>query len=530
MTNNLKAILSLVFATTVLSGCVKDFNIASHDADFLAPLAFGSISINDYDGSDRFQIDGNDTLRLVIDDTIFSIGLEDLIDIPDTSVLQEYSIPFNGLTIPPGVPFYGDTSKTTYRLNSIKLKYAFLREATIKLQFSNTINKPVVFSYTILSATKNGQPYEIAETVPGNTTFTKTISLAGYDLDLRGPRGNLSNTITAIYTVMIDPNETQSHTFSLGDKFSLETTFKSIIPEYLTGFFGSDIVDFKETVDFAFFDNYPFSYLDIQEFDLRLKVDNGIGADLSLDVKSIDAYNQSTSQSVALNHSLVGSAVGLNRAVQLYQNNGVKHQQVEFQFSNTNSNLDELLEIAPSGFDLDLGVSLNPFGNISLGNDFAFYDHNLSMILSGEVPLNFGLGRLHLKDSVDYSFEIADEDTSLVNRINSAQIKVQLSNGYPMASEIQIYVLNEGLSVVDSLFIERQMVAGLTSDLVASDTNFSISTIVLPLDQNKIDRLESGKIFLLDVFLSTTDQQVIYLSSNSKISYKIAIELNTTIP
>jgi hypothetical protein len=93
--------------------------------------------------------------------------------------------------------------------------------------------------------------------------------------------------------------------------------------------------------------------------------------------------------------------------------------------------LDELLEIAPSGFDLDLGISLNPFGNISLGNDFAFYDHNLSMILSGEVPLNFGLGRLHLKDSVNYAFEIAEEDTGLLSRLNTAQIKVQLNNGYP---------------------------------------------------------------------------------------------------
>lgn len=530
MINNLKAILSLVSASLVLSGCVKDFNIATHDADFLAPLAFGSISINDYDGSDQFQINGDDTLRLVVDDTIFSIGLEDLIDIPDTAVLQEYSIPFNGLTIPPGVPFYGDTSRTTYRLNSVKLKYAILREATIKLEFSNTIDKPVVFSYTVLSATKNGQAYVISETVPGNTTFTKTISLAGYDLDLRGPRGNLSNTITAVYSVMIDPNETQSHVFSLGDRFAIETTFKSIVPEYLTGYFGSEVVDFNETVDFDFFDNYPFSYLDIKEFDLNLKVDNGIGADLSLDVKSIDAFNHLSSQSAALNHALVGSAVGLSRAVQLYQNNDVKHQQVEFNFSNSNSNLDELIEVAPSGFDLDLGVSLNPFGNISLGNDFAFYNHNLSMILSGEVPLNFGLGRLHLKDSVEYSFEIADQDTSLINRLNYGQLKVLLNNGYPLSSDIQIYVLDESLTLIDSLFSERQVISGLGANTQAADTNFSSSTILVPLDQDKLDRLETGKNLLLDVYLSTTDQQVISLSSKSKISYKIAVELNTTIP
>lgn len=530
MTSTLKAILALVFTTVMLSSCVKDFNIATHEADFLAPLAFGSVSISDYDGSDGFQINGDDTLRLVIDDTIFRIGLEDLIEIPDTSVVQEYTIPFSGLTIPPGVPFYGDTSKTTYRLNSVKLKYAFLREATIKLSFSNTIDKPVVFSYTILAATKNGQAYEISETVPGNTTFKKTLSLAGYDLDLRGPRGNLSNTITAVYTVMIDPNETESHVFSLGDKFSLETSFQSIIPEYLTGFFGSDVVDLNESVDFDFFENYPFSYLDVQKFDLKLKVDNGIGADLSLDVKSIEAFSQNNSQTVALNHSLIGSAVGLNRAVQLYQNDDVKHQQVEFQFSNLNSNLDELLEIAPSGFDLDLGISLNPFGNISLGNDFAFYDHNLSMIISGEVPLNFGLGRLHLKDSVNYAFEIAEEDTGLLSRLNTAQVKVQLNNGYPLSADIQIYVLNEELNVIDSLFNERQLMAGLQTDLMASDTSFTTSTILAPLDQEKLDRIEVGKMLLLDVFLSTTNQQVIHLSSKSKITYKIAVELNTHIP
>jgi hypothetical protein len=70
----------------------------------------------------------------------------------------------------------------------------------------------------------------------------------------------------------------------------------------------------------------------------------------------------------------------------------------------------------------------------------------------------------------------------------------------------------------------------LQTDLMASDTSFTTSTILVPLDQEKLDRIEVGKMLLLDVFLSTTDQQVIHLSSKSKITYKIAAELNTHIP
>jgi hypothetical protein len=70
----------------------------------------------------------------------------------------------------------------------------------------------------------------------------------------------------------------------------------------------------------------------------------------------------------------------------------------------------------------------------------------------------------------------------------------------------------------------------LQTDLMASDTSFTTSTILAPLDQEKLDRIEVGKMLLLDVFLSTTNQQVIHLSSKSKITYKIAAELNTHIP
>jgi len=526
----IKIKLFSVFAGFLLiNGCNDSLELAPYEADLLAPLAYGSLSLNDYAGDDKLQLTGTDTLHVFFEDTVFSLGLEDLIGIPDTSVTEEFVVPVSGLSFPPGVPFYGDTIKTTYKIAGAKLKFAKLRSASVKIKLSNTVDKPVLFTYNVLSATKNGQVFKIEELVAANSNFTKIYNLDGYDLDLRGVNGNLFNTINGFFTAMIDPNETQNHTFTLGDKFSVENTFQSIVLDFVTGSFGSDEVLINDSVAFGLTENYPFDLLDITDFDLNLKIDNGIGADLGLKVNSIQSYSAKTASLVSLNHAIIGNNISLNRAVQLYQNDEVKHQQKQLQFNAANSNLDQLIEIAPSDFVFDLGVNLNPYGNISLGNDFAFYEHKLSMIASADVPLSFALGRLHLKDTVAYKLDL-DSDTTITNRINSGFLKLQFENGYPLEAQTQVYVLDSNNVIIDSLFSTPSVISGAPQVAQNAADAFAISYTEVELNQVKIDRLNTGKNFLIDMFLSTTNQQMIRISNSNRINYKIAIECNATLP
>lgn len=522
-------LLSVFAALIVVVSCNKSPQIASYQTDLLAPLAFGTLSLNNYDGGDKVQLTGSDTLHVYFEDTVFSLGLEDLIGIPDTSVTEEFVVPVSGLSFPPGVPFYGDTIKTTYKIAGAKLKFAKLRSASVKIKLSNTVDKPVLFTYNVLSATKNGQVFKIEELVAANSNFTKIYNLDGYDLDLRGVNGNLFNTINGFFTAMIDPNETQNHSFTLGDKFSVENTFQSIVLDYVTGSFGSDEVLINDSVAFGLTDNYPFDLLDITDFDLNLKIDNGIGADLGLKVNAIQSYSSKTDSLVSLNHSIIGGNISLNRAVQLYQNDDVKHQQKQLQFNGLNSNLDELIEISPSQFVFDLGVNLNPYGNISLGNDFAFYKHKLSMIASADVPLSFALGRLHLKDTVAYKLDL-DGDTAYANRLNSGFLKLQFENGYPLEAQTQVYVLDSGNAIIDSLFSAPFLINGAPEVAQNANNAFAVSYAEVALNQAKLDRLKTGDNFLIDMFLSTTDKQLIRISSANQISYKIALECNATLP
>jgi len=132
----IKIKLFSVFAGFLLiNGCNDSLELAPYEADLLAPLAYGSLSLNDYAGDDKLQLTGTDTLHVFFEDTVFSLGLEDLIGIPDTSVTEEFVVPVSGLSFPPGVPFYGDTIKTTYKIAGAKLKFAKLRSASVKSNF-----------------------------------------------------------------------------------------------------------------------------------------------------------------------------------------------------------------------------------------------------------------------------------------------------------------------------------------------------------------------------------------------------------
>jgi len=518
-------IIIALFVVFLTQGCRRDFELSPWDADVLAPIAFGELNLGDIIVSDEIQADSSGLYHLRVSEQLINLGLDSLIGIPDTSLSESYFIPVGNVTLPTGVPFYSNTSNTKYKLKDVQLTYAEVRSSLFSVELTNNLKSQIIVRYQVLSATLNGDTFELVEFVPAKSTFKGDINLDGYALDLRGLNGNSVNALATNVEVMVDPAEGSTYTFSAGEGFTIENKFEEIIPQYAIGYFGSTETTYEDSSPIDIFDDIPFEALDIAKFDVRMTIDNGVGADLQLKILEMSTSNAFGASS-SVSHPVIGQTQQLSRAVNLYsKENPVKHIFKTFEFTDQNSNLDQLVEIRPNVLHYNLDLSINPLGNISLGNDFIYHGHDISVNLDMDVPLKVGVSGLVLQDTFDVEFveENPEQGTGL---INGGFVRVYFDNGYPFSTEVQLYLQDENGVEIDSLLDQAQTIASATADAQGELLSNGKSEIVIPVDQEVIEQLKRAKAMRLRAVIDTYDGAVVNIYSSYTIGFKMVADLN----
>src|SRR5690606_18462521 len=124
-------------------------------------------------------------------------------------------------------------------------------------------------------------------------------------------------------------------------------------------------------------------------------------------------------------------------------------------------------------------------GNISLGNDFVYYGHDLDIKLKAEVPLQVGFNGLVLLDTATLHFDRSkNEQTEL---LNSGEIKIYVQNMFPIALSLQAYLLDPAGMVTDSLFTSGQTIEAAVPGASGKVETALESTVTAPLSQRKIN-------------------------------------------
>lgn len=523
-----KTAFLIALSLVVFSQCKNAFTPANWSIDVLAPIAIGNVNFSDLVVSDYLTSDSNDLIHLTYSDTIIRLGLDTLVGIPDTTIEEEFVIPIGGISFPPGTPFYVDTLRTKYKLNDIRLTYAEVRESLFTVELENRIDAPLLVRYTILSATKDGKEFVIEERLAAKTDFDDQFNLDGYSLDLRGIDQNTYNVLNSVVEVMIDPNETQSHTFSAGDRFAIKNTFEKIIPEYAVGFFGSNSTDYSDKTEIDAFNLLPVKAIDFSDFDVSLAIDNGIGADLELTIERLSAVNAHNSTEAELQHDIIGKKQQFGRALNLFDDqNPVKHTQKNYSFTQQNSNLDALIELLPSTIEYEIGIKTNPLGDISLGNDFIYYGHDLALMLDLDVPLSLGVEGLQLIDTFDLEFKRSD--VAQLEQLESGYLNIYVDNGYPFETSIQLYMHNSDSTILDSIWTENTLVKSAIANGHGDVLESVESLIQVPLTQELIDRLDEATLVSFKGTVNTFDKQIIHVRSTQNLAFKIIVDVTGSV-
>ncbi len=277
-----KLIIGLFLLISVVS-CKKE---TTWDVDLAIPLAKSYLNISNFFGDTIFQADPNGLLHIAFSKDLINYTMDSLVNLPDTTVTLGYTLPFSQ-ALSAGVVIYSNAASTTDReikfdvSNGVELNKAIVRSGYLKVDYSNTYNQPLDFNYIINSASLWGNLLTINQTVAGNSSFTKTYPLNGYNINLTGQSGNKVNTLVQTYTISTSPSGVAS-TLQPGQGLIIKLSFVDIVPEYVQGYFGQQDLSFgPDSTSLGFLGNFSPSNLMLTQSAINFRIINEFGVEMS---------------------------------------------------------------------------------------------------------------------------------------------------------------------------------------------------------------------------------------------------------
>ncbi len=507
-------------------GCRKP-TVTNWDVDLSGPIVNSKLNIKNFLGDSLFDNSAG-LLKLHINRELAFIKVDSLIKLPDTTITQQFFWPsFATTTLNPGqnMPFLPPSPLQFNINNGVALKHGVVRKGMLMVEFSNTVSGPLHFIYRLPGVKKGNAIFEISEDVPpGNNSLIKQYPLDGYYIDLTAGGAAQFNTLIQSYSVSVRPDG-QPVQVSFGKGVTAKITYKDIIPQYVKGYFGQQTVDLNlDTVQFNVFNNFSASNFLLHDATFNFNILNQFGAEFNGSLNNIVSINTPNNNTVALNAASL-SGINLNRA---YDVNGQINATVkQVALNKNNSNILPFLSNLPNKITYGGQITINPLGNTSAYNDFAYYNTGIKIYGDITIPLKFNADAFYLQSEVPINLS----NLSQVDNVNYGNIIVNFRNGYPFDVLLQVYLEDENNTIIDSLFVPGQNIIPKGALNSLNYVQFpNIGKLAIPFNKEKMAHIKQSKKALLKAkLLMPPNPPDIHLMDTYEIDVALILEVNYNV-
>jgi hypothetical protein len=394
-------ILALMGMAIVYSGCKREESWI-WQPKISAPVGNVHITLQKLLGDTLVGVNGNGGLSITLNQTLQTISSPDLIRIPDTSIAKTYNIPFISITLNPGNQLVSQGDNIVFK-SEAKLTRVLLDKGQLRYKIRNQVDHSIDVVYALPGAKRGGLGFELTGTVPGRSInadgfLSGSIDLSGYELDLRGPGLNGCNTLWATLLATIT-NTGGSVLVTPQDSLVIEMSFENMVPYYAKGYFGQTIIDQNQETSLDVFKIIRSGSIEWSDAQLDLELINPMGSDFQVTLSNLKANNTKTGEEIALVHPMIGAPIQITRA----QEHPLEPKIKRYHFTQSNSNLLQLINTMPDRLRYTSKFELNPLGNISNGQDFVHTNDLPRINLKGVLPLRFSAQNLRLTDTLNLS-------------------------------------------------------------------------------------------------------------------------------
>lgn len=482
-------ILAIIFIG--FYSCKKN-KLAYWDVDLVAPIARGTLNIKNFFGDSLFQSDSAKVLHLKYSSKVGEIKVDTLIKMPDTTINYPFFAFFTA-TVGPNTLLFLKTEDVDFQVsNDVRIRYGIIQRGTLKVKYSNTTQIPLLFLYKMPSANKNGNPFYISEIVPpGSSSLIKTYNFNGYEINFTGQYGDKFNTIVHSFSVYTAPNAGSTNTINFGEGINAEISYENIIPQYVEGYFGNQtIVIPYDSASIGFSKTLEASNFQINSASINFRIVNDFGVDIQGNLDTVKSINTSNGNNVYLNSTSLKN-ININRATKTGNwAHPVNSTTTTININTNNSNLKPFIENLPQYLGYKGKIKVNPNGNVSATNDFAYYNTGIRIFADIDIPLIIRANYFKLQNTLDIDFSTVKQ----LNNINEGRLIFSITNNYPFQAKLQAYLLDENNTVLDSVLLSpnntiEMAYVNSNNDVIASRN----SKLIVYMNSTTITNLKKSK-------------------------------------
>ncbi len=512
-------VLLICFSVLLLASCQKEREKLQWDTDWTAPIAHGTLNLQNLIGDSLFTSNPDSSLLLKYEAELLKFDVSELIDLKDTTFTEVFALPFfNPVDFSPNQSFINQPENNQLLIEGAELTSVGLKNGTISYTLESTIQGNVIYTYQIPSATDaNGnifskEVYVSAASANARSFKSGSFSLAGYTLDMTGPNGDETNRISTNINVKVNPNNSGPVSVSNQDTIFIKNTMGAISIQNAQGYFGMHSINSGVSSSaLNLFDKLISGGFDIQNLSIDFKIENGIGVDAVVSIAQL--FGKTTTSQINLNHSVIGVANSIDRALKI--GGTISSSEFVVQMNQSNSNIIVLVEMMPDSLGYEIDVIVNPLANISGYGDFIDADFPLRVLLDATMPFGFIANELTLLDTINLNIN----DTL---GLNSLALNLEINNGYPLAARIDISILDVNDMVVGHLVSPGEILAGEVDPTTQKVSHATLSYNTLTITSKDLITLKKNKKLLLKlVFDSPDSYSQLPIYDYYKIDYSI---------
>jgi hypothetical protein len=513
----------LLLLGVAVAGCKKD-EPTSWDTDIASPIGYGRFNLEDLLEDSLLLTNPDGSLGLAYDQEILDIRIDSIVDIPSDTVENAWSLPVS-LNVPPNTLIFTQEDEFELANDAASLSAATLQSGQLNLFITNEIASELILEYRIPEAIRDGAPLLIEIAVPGSTdgqpgSVELVIDIAGYELNLTGENGNAFNTLLTT-TRIKTANNAEPTAVSANEEVTLKVVYNALTISEAMGYFNTTQTELNGTeTTFDEISGIYESILMLESATAKLRFINGFGADLRAIISNLSISNSFTGTAANLDNNILNTPINISRAIRI--GDVLFPSERTIIFNTNNSNITDFIEVLGDSLQFEGLAILNPLGNVSNYNDFITDESRLKAELSLEIPLNFSISNLVLRDTIELNWD------DLENFPSEMDLYIRFENQFPIQLETEISAIdpigNVLLNLNDYLVGESSVISG------SIEPSPAITVFKYELGANAIDNLRMASDLVVTMDTETSGYpDLVLIRAEQGIDIQVSVKAKLRI-
>lgn len=520
-----RKLLAFILITVSLVSCRKEGT--SWDTDWIAPIVNDSLLVSDLVNDSTLEVNADNSIQVILNRDLIDLNLSDLVEIPDTNIIQDFTIALPSISLPPGTNFVDEVKEHDFELNDAALFTARLSSGKAIITIENPIPTVGIFNVELPGVTRDGVVFSQVEEVPAasngvNGIKTFELDLTYYTLDMTGVSGNSYNKLQSKMTVKTDPDG-PAVTMTNQDTVKFDISFENLNVDYARGYFGSTTISDTTEVSLEALSNVTGGSINLDEINFDLTIANGIKVAAQGKITMVKSINFEESE-VELSHPDLNNFLNLDPAQGFWAEHTPSERVLEFQTGN--SNIVPFLENLGAKYEIGYEIKINPWGNTSNGNDEIFPSSRIKLNLNADFPLDVAMTDLTLQDT----FKVDFTSDQRFLKVKEGQFVLTAENSFPFGGDAELILLDANNESIGSI-VSSEILQPAEINMNGDGHQVNKQVVTFDINNTTAEKLSEIKNIILKARMNSTyaPNNLVYANAKLKFLLQTRVKLNSNL-